>query len=741
MSYNTRKFIIRSQGQDNFFILHTVIPKKDFTLCFDGLSNISATIEGEHEVLDTLDHDITLELVVKAKGKKPSHTELGIPSKTSRIDEETIASALTGCHDESTKEEESFDNPTTGTHAGGVEHSVKDSSNNVAVSRNKFISENDGELSPALLATPTSRQTESNTLPAELFNKTADEVYSPTAHDDPEFQCSPGRRSSHVADNGTEQLHRASPAGYSAPPTPACHFHHYPPYRSPQFSPNSYPGTIAATRGTDSADLNSDAIRWLHKLDLLQRYKSKFGHCEVPPGYGFGTEYNGLFEWVLEQRHQHQLMINGESTTMTPTRAKALCDIGFLWSPPPTGAAATRGNKDLNPSYSPWQQKLDLLQRYKSKFGHCEVPPGYGCGTEYSGLFEWVLEQRYQHQLMVNGEYTTMTPTRAKALSDIGFPWAPASPPTKNSEIISGNISHNIHSKDTSSYSNNNGTKIDQQKLTTHSSESNSSDCHYTDCSKNLAQKHSKTGDIIETNWKKQFDELRKYKQENGHTNVPRNYSKNPSLFSWVNKQRFQYLLLQKNKPSLMTEEKIIALNSIDFKWPKAKDFSWNNWLKELQKYKDQHGDVNVPHKYKSNKALGAFVNRQRNEFRKLQQGLHSSLDQKRISDLESLGFKWSTRVPRTPWEKRFNELKQFKANFGHANVPTIYPKNQPLAHWVLHQRGQYRTFQKQRTSRSVGDKSKCYMTPARIRMLNEIGFDWNPRGMAKLDSFATHVA
>ena len=88
---------------------------------------------------------------------------------------------------------------------------------------------------------------------------------------------------------------------------------------------------------------------------------------------------------------------------------------------------------------------------------------------------------------------------------------------------------------------------------------------------------------------------------------------------------------------------------------------SWDNWLKELRDYKAQHGDVDVPLKYKHNQALGAFVNRQRTEYRKLQQGLQTSLTQERIESLNELAFKWAIRVSRTPWETRLEELKQFK--------------------------------------------------------------------------------
>ena len=154
---------------------------------------------------------------------------------------------------------------------------------------------------------------------------------------------------------------------------------------------------------------------------------------------------------------------------------------------------------------------------------------------------------------------------------------------------------------------------------------------------------------------------------------------------------------------------------------------SWDNWIKELREYKARHGDVDVPLKYSHNQALGAFVNRQRTEHRKLQQGLQTSLNEQRIASLNELGFKWAIRVGRTPWETRLNELKKFKEQHGHCNVPSTYPKNQPLAYWVFKQRGQFRIYQKRDYVIPGEKRQTCHMTPDRIRKLDEIGFEWNP--------------
>ena len=63
---------------------------------------------------------------------------------------------------------------------------------------------------------------------------------------------------------------------------------------------------------------------------------------------------------------------------------------------------------------------------------------------------------------------------------------------------------------------------------------------------------------------------------------------------------------------------------------------------KQLEEYKTEHGDCNVPTKYKHNTALGRWVSTQRSEFKKFQRGnKKAAIDSERICRLESIGFIW----------------------------------------------------------------------------------------------------
>ena len=77
--------------------------------------------------------------------------------------------------------------------------------------------------------------------------------------------------------------------------------------------------------------------------------------------------------------------------------------------------------------------------------------------------------------------------------------------------------------------------------------------------------------------WRLQFEELKAYKQENGHCNVPRGKGKlgEWKLGRWVQIQRSLYNGThgslynagKLNKPRKLSKERIDALNEIGFVW------------------------------------------------------------------------------------------------------------------------------------------------------------------------------
>eukprot|EP00584_Thalassiosira_punctigera_P001429 CAMPEP_0172530332 /NCGR_PEP_ID=MMETSP1067-20121228/4097_1 /TAXON_ID=265564 ORGANISM="Thalassiosira punctigera, Strain Tpunct2005C2" /NCGR_SAMPLE_ID=MMETSP1067 /ASSEMBLY_ACC=CAM_ASM_000444 /LENGTH=504 /DNA_ID=CAMNT_0013314517 /DNA_START=150 /DNA_END=1664 /DNA_ORIENTATION=- len=120
----------------------------------------------------------------------------------------------------------------------------------------------------------------------------------------------------------------------------------------------------------------------------------------------------------------------------------------------------------------------------------------------------------------------------------------------------------------------------------------------------------------------------------------------------------------------------------------------------QLLRYKEEHGDCNVPQGFPENPQLSAWVNHQRRIKKKNQ------LSDDRVSSLERIGFCWEVNK----WNEQYERLKKYRAQRGNCNVPQGFPENPQLGSWVHVQRT---------------NKKKGKLSDERIERLERIGFCW----------------
>ena len=101
---------------------------------------------------------------------------------------------------------------------------------------------------------------------------------------------------------------------------------------------------------------------------------------------------------------------------------------------------------------------------------------------------------------------------------------------------------------------------------------------------------------------------------------------------------------------------------------------SWEQRFKDLESFKQVHGHCNVPAMYPPNPALGNWVHNVRNAKK------HGTIEEERVRRLDALAFCWMKQPPIT---HRINDLKAFKKEHGHCNVPHKYQPNPTLGYWV----------------------------------------------------------
>ena len=217
--------------------------------------------------------------------------------------------------------------------------------------------------------------------------------------------------------------------------------------------------------------------------------------------------------------------------------------------------------------------------------------------------------------------------------------------------------------------------------------------------------------------WFDRLDELKAYKEKYGDCLVPNKFAPNPQLGTWVMHQRAQYRKLREGKNSPMTEERVKSLEEIGFVWAISNaDTDWTKRVDDLRRYREKHGNCLVPNKYTENPKLGAWVGKQRKQFKMFQEGKPSNMTMDRIKILEDLGFVWSLRSL-VDWDARLEELKEYQSRHGNCLVPQQYPENPQLGTWVSNQRKQYRLMKEDKPSP---------MTPERVKKLEELGFVWS---------------
>ena len=133
--------------------------------------------------------------------------------------------------------------------------------------------------------------------------------------------------------------------------------------------------------------------------------------------------------------------------------------------------------------------------------------------------------------------------------------------------------------------------------------------------------------------WGRRYNELIEFKKVHGHCNVPQRYPPNVELGRWVKDQR-----TFKTKGKL-SQNRTDLLEAIDFSWRlKCNDSFWDKQLKDLVAYKKKYGSYNVSMSGSQHIQLARWVDRQRRAKKS------GKLNGKRMEQLDSIGFNWSTR-------------------------------------------------------------------------------------------------
>jgi hypothetical protein len=137
---------------------------------------------------------------------------------------------------------------------------------------------------------------------------------------------------------------------------------------------------------------------------------------------------------------------------------------------------------------------------------------------------------------------------------------------------------------------------------------------------------------------------------------------------------------------------------------PQTREEIWNLRLKELHEYKRNFGDCLVPTVFPSNPALKRWINRQREQYKRLQDGQRTCLTSERLRLLEGVGFVWDLNL--TNWNRKLQELELFFEMNGHTIVPARNQKYySSLYLWITRQRSEYKKYLNKEETKMDGER------------------------------------
>merc|ERR1719253_1418145 len=383
------------------------------------------------------------------------------------------------------------------------------------------------------------------------------------------------------------------------------------------------------------------------------------GHCNVPEKHP-----GGLGHWVMNQRHGGKE--GGRRCDAEQTQK--LEELGFQW-------------RIAGMKLDRWEVRFRELKEFKEEYGHCNVPREYP-----GGLGHWVGHQRRggkEGSQCRNAE-------RTQKLEELGFKWVVAEMRSDRWELRFRELKEfkeeHGHCNVPEKHPGGLGHWVMNQR---HGGKEGGRRCDAEQAHKleELGFQWGMAGIKLDR-WEARFRELKEFKEEHGHCNVPR---KHPGgLGHWVGHQRRG----GKEGSQRRDAEQAKKLEELGFQWGIAgtRLDQWELRFKELDEFKEKHGHCNVPARYSG--GLGTWVSNLRH--RGEEECRRRDVEQAR--KLEELGFRWDTLKTSNRWEARFQQLREFKEEHGHCDVPWKHPGG--LGSWVNTQRkeGSHNAEQAQKT-------------------------------------------
>ena len=216
----------------------------------------------------------------------------------------------------------------------------------------------------------------------------------------------------------------------------------------------------------------------------------------------------------------------------------------------------------------------------------------------------------------------------------------------------------------------------------------------------------------LEARWEAFYAAAAAVAAERGDLQLPYNYLTEDGLplGRWLETQR---QVRAGQKPGRLDADRIARLDKLNIGWKQRSELAWEKAFASAQKYRDDHGDLLVPVRYRdrSGFALGEWIVYNRQRY------VSGNLSRARIERLESIGMVWNASTDL--WEQSYAAAARYYLEHKDLEAPIKYvtPDGFALGVWLSSQRSAYKNGE---------------LTPEQVERLEAIGINWVNRNVRK---------
>jgi len=248
--------------------------------------------------------------------------------------------------------------------------------------------------------------------------------------------------------------------------------------------------------------------------------------------------------------------------------------------------------------------------------------------------------------------------------------------------------------------------------------------------------------------WEIMYEKVKNWRETNESFYIDPKDKGNQPLRKWINDQRYQYNCYVSGKKHHLSNEKLVKLKAIGFRF--KSDYLFDEKVKQLKQYYIKHGHCNIPHKHPS---LGFWLAKQRKLIvQSFKSDNENDDDDKKITpeeinQLKEAGLdvdyirreffaeasnishdsegniikrkiKLETKQDIKRWDQMLERLSLYHKKHGHTQVPKT-DDDQVLHKWVVFQRNEYKKLK-------LGTPNR--LSAVRLQKLTDLGFNFSPR-------------